>query len=928
MVRSSRSRKSAPSARPVHYVLSTHWDREWLQPAQVFRHRLVRLLDRTLRDLASGALGGPFTTDGQSILLEDYLEIRPKQRPLVEKLARSGRLSMGPWYVMPEEWLISGESFVRNLRLGRRVARELGAAPSAAGFACDLFGHVGQLPQIFAGFDIRAAFVWRGIEPRRHAHFLWEGSDGTVMPTFRFGRAGYGDYAYEVRRGTQPDVTFDEARSRRDHVTFINREAKRTAVPPVLIFDGCDHLEYDPAHYRVLRSLKPTDGLPGPIEHGSLDGYIADLLPHVGKIRDRVRGELRDYGRAPLIEDQQWLIPGVLTSRVRLKHANAECQTLLCQWAEPFGLLAQVYAGGDAPADFLDHAWRWLLQNHPHDSIGGCSIDEVHEDMKYRFAQCRQVGERVCGEALRLIGASVAGEVGEREVRVLVANPLTRAIEETVELTLQIPSEWQCFNEFFGFEPKPGFRIYTADGREVPYQRLSQAPQQLRSRTASPYKFPQPQRTTDVAVALTLALPGLGYTTLTIREGEVKPKDEIVWASMLPTRHPAIPGMATSDRSMSNEHLDVTVESNGSITLTDKKTRQTYRRLLTFEDSADIGDGWYHGQAVNEQIYVSTATPADVALVHDGPLLTRFRIRVALRVPAEFNFERMVRSSERTEVVLDTLITLRAGADRLEVVTTVENTARDHRLRVLFPSEANAATTLSDGAFDTVRRPIALPADAHHYRELAVESCPQQTWTAVSDTRRGLAVVSSGLLDCCVRDLPERPLALTLLRGTRRTIFTNGEPEGQQLGRVTARYWIVPLRGEPDRVRLGEYGVQVAAGLRTAQLTRWDVAVAPRQQVLPATDSLLAVSGAALVTSVREVDGAVEIRLYNPNDRAGSATIRLADRLQAKGARTVQRVNLESTPLEAPKPLRRGPYRLPLRGKEIATLRFALARRP
>lgn len=926
---SRRSQQRSHVERPVHYVLSTHWDREWLQPAQVIRHRLVRLLDRTLRDLESGALAGPFTTDGQSIVIDDYLEIRPHRRALVEKLARTGRLSVGPWYVLPEEWLVSGESFVRNLRLGRRIARDLGATPSSAGFACDLFGHIGQLPQIFAGFGIRAAFIWRGIEPRRHAHFRWVGSDGTVIPTFRFGRAGYGDYAYEVRRGTQPDAAFDEARSRRDHVTFINREAARTAIPPVLIFDGCDHLEYDPDHYRVLRSLKPADGLPGAMQHSSLDAYIADLLPHVTQIRDTVRGELREYARAPLIEDQQWLIPGVLTSRVRLKHANAECQTLLCHWAEPFGLLAQVYAGGDDPTDFLDHAWRWLLQNHPHDSIGGCSIDAVHDDMKYRFAQCQQVGERVCSEALRLIAASVEGEIGEREIRVLVANPLTRPVDETVELTLQIPADWQCFNEFFGFEPKPGFRIYTADGRELPYQRLAQAPGQMRSRNASPFKFPHPHRTNDVTVALSLPLPALGYTTLTIREGEVKPKDEIVWASMLPTRHPAAPGLATSDRSMANEHLAVTIESNGSLTLFDKQTRQTYRRLLTFEDSADIGDGWYHGQAVNEQVYVSTATPADVALLHDGPLLTRFRVRVALRVPAEFNFERMIRSSDRAEVVIDSLVTLRAGADRVEIVTTVDNTARDHRLRVLFPSEAKATTTLSDGAFDVVRRPISLPKDAHEYREMAVETCPQQTWTSVSDARRGLAIVSSGLLDCCVRDLPERPLALTLLRGTRRTIFTNGEPEGQQLGPITARYWIVPLRGEPDRIRLGEYGVQLGAGLRTAQLARWDASVAPRQRRLPATDSLLTVSGPVLVTSVREVEGAVEVRLYNPTERTGTAVIDVAERLRATGrVTTAQRVDLESQAIGRPIRLVRGACRCRLTPKQIITLRLPLAIRP
>src|SRR5208283_1428833 len=130
-----------------------------------FRHRLVRLLDRVMEDIGTGKLRGPFTTDGQSIVIEDYLEVRPERRPLVEKLAREGKLKIGPWFVLPDEWLVSGEAIIRNLRLGRSIARQLGGAPSDAGFVCDLFGHIGQLPQLFAGFGIKGALLWRGIEP-------------------------------------------------------------------------------------------------------------------------------------------------------------------------------------------------------------------------------------------------------------------------------------------------------------------------------------------------------------------------------------------------------------------------------------------------------------------------------------------------------------------------------------------------------------------------------------------------------------------------------------------------------------------------------------------------------------------------------------------------------------------------------------------
>lgn len=921
---SRRSAPAAPSARRIHYVLSTHWDREWLAPFQVFRHRLVRLMDRTLAALESGQLRGPFTTDGQSIVIEDYLEVRTKNRARVEKAARAGKLRIGPWYVLPEEWLISGESFVRNIRLGRQIARDVGGKPSDAGFACDLFGHISQLPQIFAGFGIKGVFLWRGIEPRATAHFLWEGADGTRIPTYRYGRAGYGEYAYDVRRGTQLEVSFDESRSRKDHVAFIAKEAARTAVPPILVFDGCDHLEFDADHYRVLQSLKPADGLPGPIVHSSLDDYLDDLLPHVGSITEVIRGELREYASQPMVRDQQWLIPGVLSSRVPLKHANAHCQHLLCSWAEPFGLLARDLAGGEDPADFLAVAWRWLLQNHPHDSIGGCSVDEVHEDMKYRFAQCRQIGERMVTESLRRLTASVEGEVGAKELRVLVANPLPRELDEPVELTLQIPAEWQSFQEFFGFEAKPGFRIFGPDGAEIPYQRLAQDPNRTRSRTSFPIKFPVPYKTNDITVALQLAVPALGYTTLTVREGEMAPKDEIIAAAMLPTRHPATPGLATSERSMANEHLSVTIEANGTLTLTDKRSGQTYDRLLTFENIADIGDGWYHGQAVNDQAFISSAAAADVALVHNGPLSARFRVRTVMRVPAEFAFDRMVRSPQMTDLVIDSLVTLRAGADRVEVKTTVQNNVRDHRLRVLLPSRAQADTYLTDGAFDVVERPIALPKDNHLAREFAVEATPQQTWSAVFGGGRGLAVVSSGLLETALCDQPERPIALTLFRATRRTIFTDGQPEGQIQGELASNYWIVPLAGEPDRVRLLDLGVQLGAGIRTMQMTAYDVSVTPRPKSVPASSSLLAVRGPVSVTSVRDVDGATEVRLFNPLATAAKAELDFRGRAAGLPApRIARRVNLESTPLGSPVALKGGRLALTLRPKEIVTLRLA-----
>jgi alpha-mannosidase/mannosylglycerate hydrolase len=914
-----------PTVREVHYVLSTHWDREWYQTFQAFRHRLVHLLDRVIADLDSGALRGPFTTDGQSIILDDYLEVRPERTEDVKRLVRDGKLVVGPWFVLPDEWLVSGESLIRNIELGRLSARRFGAEPSDAGFVCDLFGHVSQLPQILAGFGIQGAFLWRGLEPRGDAFLWWRGADGTRILCYRFPRTAYCDFAWDVRRSHQHHLPFDAARAARDIANNLARETGRAAEGPLLLFDGGDHLEHDLEPYRVLMAQKTDAAFPYAIRHSTLDAFLAEAKKHAGSIRQEVVGELRETGARPLVEDQQWLIPGVLSSRVWIKQSNARCQHLLCHWAEPFGAAAAAWCGVSYPSGFLSVAWRWLLMNHPHDSICGCSIDAVHEDMKYRFAQCAQIGEATTHEALLSLAAAISGPIGEREVRVLVANPVARALDQGVELTLQLPADWRCFNEFFGFEPKPGFRIFGPDGAEIPYQRLSQDMNRTKSRPF-PRHFPQVYRTNDVGVALRLAIPPLGYTTLTVREGTMTDKDDIVAATMLPTRHPQQPGFATSERSMSNGVLAVTIESNGSLTLTDLRSGQNYSRLLTFEDAADIGDGWYRGEAVNDQVFTSTAAASDVALLADGPELTRFRIRTTLRVPADFDFTRMVRSGKLVEVILESDLTLRRGADRLEVQTVVENTACDHRIRVLFPSGAKTDTYLSDSAFDIVSRAVALPADNHLRRELAVETTPQQSWTAVHDRRRGLAVIAPGLMETAVRDHADRPLALTLFRGTRRTVFTDGEPNGQLRGTLAFSYWIVPLTGAPNRARLCDAAIELGAGLRSEQLTAPALAAlfAPVRPGLTPSASLLRARG-VVVTSTRQNGGALEVRCFNPDERTIAAELDFSGRpADAPLPREAQRVDFEGRALGRRLTLRSGRLRFSAKAKEIITLRIRM----
>ncbi|RIK58380.1 MAG: glycoside hydrolase family 38 [Chloroflexi bacterium] len=892
----------------AHFVLSTHWDREWYESFQFYRYRLVQLLDKVLAGLEDGRLRGPFQTDGQSIILEDYLEIRPERRAQIERLAAAGKLVIGPWYVLPDEFLVSGESLIRNLQRGRAVARSFGAPPSNAGFVCDLFGHNSQMPQIFAGFGIHGGFVWRGLNHLQTRHLHWRGADGTEMLVYRFPGGGYCDYAFQVRHARSYASAADDTRVASDLRSYLEHEAEHTEVDALLLFDGGDHEEWDQDVYSAMLRFGEQEDGDFEIVHTSLDHYLADILPQAARVGATAEGELREAGRL-FAGDQQWVIPGVLSSRVWIKQANAACESLLTQWAEPFSTFAHLALGSEMPAGYLDVAWQWLLKNHPHDSICGCSIDVVHEDMKYRFSQARQIANRVTLEATRQIAASVTGDLSDDELRVAVFNPLPHPLDETAELTLQIPTHWPQFNEFFGFEPKPAFRIYGPDGVELPYQRLRQTTDRRKVRLY-PTKFPEAYTTHDVTVSLPLTVPALGYTTLTVRA----PHDRSA------TRHPATPGLATSERSMANEALAVTIESNGSLTVHDKRSGETYTRWLTFEDCADIGDGWYHGEAVNDQTFVSTASRAAVALVHNGPQLTTFRIRTALQIPEAFDFDAtMQRSARLTDLVVDSLVSLRPGLPRIEVETTVRNVAADHRLRVLFPSGVDAATYWADTPFDVVERPIALAPDNYLYRELEVETKPQQTWTAVQSGSRGLAVISAGLHESAVCDLPERTLALTLLRSTRRTVFTDGEPGGLLIGDLTFRYWLVPLAGAPDPAHLLRLGRQLAGGLRDVQLRAEDVTLHRTATPLPPSASLCTVEGAAILTSLRAVAGGVEVRAYNPTNEVVQVGFSWGDHAPFTQAIPV---NFDGEVVAPSLPVTDGQCHVELARKKIITLRF------
>ena len=238
----------------VYYFSGTHWDREWYQTFQAFRFRLVKVLDEVVRTMETDPEFGVFHLDGQTIVLEDYQEINPRGAEKLKKLIVQGRVKVGPWYVMPDEFNLSGESLIRNLMRGHRLAREWGAGEAwKFGYVCDVFGHIAQMPQIFQGFGIPYSLFCRGAG-RTDPYFIWQAPDGSQCINFRLGdRSGYGEYCGEVlskERGMELNSPEVIAEKNREYMEFL---FSLTDIPVYVIMDAMDHkpIHTDAPKYRA-----------------------------------------------------------------------------------------------------------------------------------------------------------------------------------------------------------------------------------------------------------------------------------------------------------------------------------------------------------------------------------------------------------------------------------------------------------------------------------------------------------------------------------------------------------------------------------------------------------------------------------------------------------------------------------------------------
>jgi alpha-mannosidase len=369
----------------IFVVPHTHWDREWYQPFEGFLERLVDMIDKLLDILDRDPGFRHFHLDGQSAMIDDYLTVRPGRAVDLERHVREGRLSVGPWFTQMDEFLVSGESLVRNLEWGMARARELGA-PAAPGYLPDQFGHIGQIPQILRNAGIERALVWRGVPSQiDRTAFWWEAPDGSRVLT-EYMAFGYG-IGWAVGAAEDLETLATALRQSVDLMAPLSPRADR-----ILVMAGSDHQAAQAKLPPLLEKANADDGLR--TEISSLADYLDAPDPESLSVW---RGELRSAARA-------YLLPNVYSNRVSQKRLRARTEAMLERYAEP---LAALVPGAEWPEEDLRLAWRFLLWNGAHDSAYGCSVDEVARTVDGRYRAAGELAGAVARRALETLASRI-----------------------------------------------------------------------------------------------------------------------------------------------------------------------------------------------------------------------------------------------------------------------------------------------------------------------------------------------------------------------------------------------------------------------------------------------------------------------------------------------------------------------------------------
>lgn len=815
----------------VHIISHSHWDREWYMAFEKHRMKLVELIDDASELLENDPEYRTFHMDGHTIPYEDYFEIKPEKREDIKKLVQEGKFTAGPWYVLQDEFLTSGEACVRNLLTGRKEAQKLGKL-CTIGYFPDAFGNAGQMPQVLAQAGMEAVAFGRGVKPvglnnmkldggaydSAYSEMNWQSPDGTSLLGILF--------ANWYNNGMEIPADPEEAKRFWDQGLA---DARRFAGTGHLLFmNGCDH---QPVQKNLTEAIETARSLYPDIEfiHSDFETYVNAVKAELGGQVSTVKGELTSQET-----DGRYTLINTASSRIDLKMKNREGETALERKAEPAVVLAAL-AGGESFKELLDYSWRKLMQNHPHDSICSCDVDEVNDEVALRYEKSRQVAEQLCRESMEFLSGKIDtqkltdGECtadprrdDDRRYPFVVFNTGGWERTDVVQVVMDVE---RCFSQpleeaYWKLERTelPSLVLKDDEGNvlDAEIEDIGTAFGYLLPND----RFRQPYMARQVRVTFEAdAVPPMGYRVYQLTadaEGAAQPADMNSKT------------LVSKKNEMENEALRVVIHADGSYTVKNKKTGYEYAGIGYYEDTGDVGNEYIYIQDQDGKAITTKGGRAEIRLVEDTPFLAKYVISQSMEIPESAAEEleisrksfqniydrRISRSRRMTRLSIVTELTLGAASRGLRVNTTICNTARDHRVRVMIPTGLDSSTHFADSAFEVVER-------NNHHSPMWENPCGcdrDQSFVGTDGGKDGMLIANRGLYEYEILPDQKNTIAVTLLRcvGEMGDWGYFPSPKAQMLGTYTMSYEIIPF-AEGEKTQAYTLGYQFQNDLMSMQ---------------------------------------------------------------------------------------------------------------
>ena len=779
----------------VFIVPHTHWDREWYLPFQFFRHDLVKMMDLLLELMKKHEFY--FTLDGQVIVLEDYLEIRPEKQDELFDLIRNERIVVGPWYVLMDEWLVGEESLIRNLELARKIAKRMNIPLMNVGYLPDQFGHSRVIPQLLSNVaGINKVVLWRGVGPDvNEVPFFWKShpkSKTTILGIYL--PFGYGNAAH--LDGNTKDLT-------RQIRSLVDDLEPWSPVPVYLLHNGTDHQFPNENIAKNIPSVK-IEGME--IKLAVLTKFIEALEKHLKENKVHLIehvGEFREPFRAPLLQD-------TYSSRMWIKQWNQKVEDLLVHFVEPIHSLVALNFNEEYPSRFLEVAWKWLLKNHPHDSICGCSIDQTHDEMKSRFSWAESIGKKLLEEAFKTIKSKVSES---KEKYLLIYNP-SNASDVPILFETTVPARLDVKGLLIDGQFYPVHTRYT---KEEPFWEGTFGATKLKAmlklvpgrKIADLYLndvFYKKQDTGVCDIVLVADNKPIGEFNINKMKKEfvdflntsgckkfhviIQKEPQQIITAMVPLKpwsftlakiitsedhapektKPARDEQALKDASqilvgnekeVSTPFFDVYFNKDGSLKVIDKTNGVVFDQIYFFEDLGDRGDEYTFGRVDPN---LAKAKNVSRKVILRTPFMIKIEQRMDLEVFKELHPSREKRQG-KTRIPIITTFTFYKDISRVDFHVKMKNTAKDHRLRACFKLPWKTDKSCTSTHFGWIERStVPRMIDSAAERPSGIQ--PQKRFIRVDPPRdsppTSVSIFNVGLPEVEVID--GRIIAITLLR--------------------------------------------------------------------------------------------------------------------------------------------------------------------